>query len=145
MITHRNQLWFRGTTKNIIIIEGSSKWDIGPYAICIKLQSLETAQANPQMIPLWEPRVWKRHPHHNAYPQGGQDLYNYDWRRYTGSPLDLEPRICWGTFGGIITGVFGDADIPEIYRALHTYNERYNPHSPLNGNIEYVEHRKELR
>lgn len=143
-VARKRAAYLYGITQEIVLVhEGSSKYNLGPYGVFLPLDALLRGQYDGiQLVPQWDPMTRGRHPHHTA----SQPVSSFTGEYVTPQHyLDYRPSTCWGGFGAIVMSCLHDGDIVELFRTVGVYLGRYDPHSPLlGGGIDSVAHKKRV-
>jgi hypothetical protein len=130
--------WLCGETRPITLRGRDANFDVGPYKICFA--GLSDGSRHEHFIPLLNPTVLDRHPHHYCYP----DADGYPHK----NPLLARTSTCFGGFNSVIACAINELDLAGLFHAAYCYVSIYNASSPLRrvGNIVWMQERKaELR
>lgn len=142
--------FFKITTEEIIMREENprrqSAYKIGKYAIYIAMEDfINNRTSNIHMIPLSNPFVKERHPHHVAteWDESWTGISEVNNRLDLVTPLDARPHTCWGDFGPLMVELYSSFSIIEVVQYCVTFLQRYNSFSPLRS-PGYMSHMEEI-
>ena len=121
-----------GRTDPITITDGRRKqFSAGEYLVFVKKEWLLCGAARVHLIPVLEPRTEWRTPHHVVSSSN------------TGNPWTWRENTCLGSFASMLSALYNEFNLVEIFRTWHLYLSRYDEHSPL-CRIERISHIKEI-